>query len=182
MPSIIERGTVVPMFSCNPMCSQLLPLIGVVFTIFLDAAQKVKRDQRWVLLFGYFLFFISSPGSNYPQAPAQDLGMMFIPELQFACYMLNRYGLDAFPRCVSCTRRWAGDTCRFQEIRYFMRDADGKLLGISSYESSSISPPPTMEFPKKWNCKVGKEHAHCSEVPSLHQFYFSKPVLIFLSF
>ena len=39
------------------------------------------------------------------------------PELQFARCMSNRYKPDPFPRCVSCTRRWAGDTCRFQGIR-----------------------------------------------------------------
>ena len=40
-----------------------------------------------------------------------------VPELQFARCMSNRYRPDPFPRCVSCTRRWAGDTCRFQGIR-----------------------------------------------------------------
>ncbi|KIJ94799.1 hypothetical protein K443DRAFT_349151 [Laccaria amethystina LaAM-08-1] len=98
------------------------------------------------------------------RAPAQDVGVMLIPELQFACCMPNVDRLDAFPRCVSCTRRWAGDTCRFQGIRYFMHDADGKLLGISFCESSSVSPPPTMEFLKKWNSKVGKEHARRSKL------------------
>lgn len=40
-----------------------------------------------------------------------------VPELQFARCMSNRYKPDPFPRCLSCTRRWAGDTCRFQGIR-----------------------------------------------------------------
>jgi hypothetical protein len=40
-----------------------------------------------------------------------------VPELQFARCMSTRYKPDPFPRCVSCTRRWAGDTCRFQGIR-----------------------------------------------------------------
>jgi hypothetical protein len=124
---------------------------------FLDAAQQAKRDQsislasggRYSLAISRFLYL------QQVQAPAQDLGVTLMPELQFACCMSNRYRPDAFPRCVSCTRRWAGDTCRFQGIRYFMHNADGKLLGISFCESSSISPPPTMEFLKKWNRKVG---------------------------
>ena len=140
-----------------------------IHTIFLrcdtEGATRPEHFSRWkcVSLFGYFSLLISSAGSNSPQAPGQDLGV-YIPELQFARCMSNRYKLEAFPRCVSCTRRWAGDTCRFQGIRYFMRNADGKLLGISFNESHSVSPTPTMEFPKRWNRKVEMEHVRPSKV------------------
>jgi len=101
---------------------------------------------------------------HLPQAPGQDRGATFIPELQSKRCSSNQYKLEAFPHCVACTRRQAGDTCRFQGIRYFMRDADGKLLGISFNESHSVSPTLTMEFPKRWNRKVEMEHVRPSKV------------------
>jgi hypothetical protein len=66
----------------------------------------------------------AGPSQPQPQPPAQyalnngppNPGKL-VPELQFARCMSNRYKPDPFPRCVSCTRRWAGDTCRFQGIR-----------------------------------------------------------------
>jgi len=171
---------VVPMFSCNPMCYLLhnCSLLSVWDSqyFFRCCTEGETRPEhfsccRWVLLFGYFSFFISLPSSNSPQVPAWE-GVTF-KSVQGRCTP---------PRFVSCTCRWAGDICQFQEIRYFLRDADGKLLGISFCESSLISLLLTIVFPKKWNCKVGKEHACCLKVPSLRQFYFSKPVLIFPPF
>ncbi|KAH9483086.1 Lysine-specific demethylase 3A [Psilocybe cubensis] len=76
-------------------------------------------------------------------------GSQYIPELQFARCMSNRYKKEDFPRCVSCTRRWAGDTCRFQGIRYFLRDSQRKLCGVSFNEVGHSATP--MEFPSKWN-------------------------------
>jgi hypothetical protein len=71
------------------------------------------------------------PPANHPFDPSQQAGPSnplgypiesfpsdkLSPELQSARCMSNRYKPDPFPRCVSCTRRWAGDTCRFQGIR-----------------------------------------------------------------
>ena len=59
-------------------------------------------------------------GPSQPQQYALEGAVSpdkLVPELQFARCMSNRYRPDPFPRCVSCTRRWAGDTCRFQGIR-----------------------------------------------------------------
>jgi hypothetical protein len=60
-----------------------------------------------------------------------------------------------------------------------MRDADGKLLGISFCENHSVSKAPTMEFPKKWNRKVEKEHVVRSKVCPFSQFYLWKEVFDF---
>ncbi|EPQ59707.1 Clavaminate synthase-like protein [Gloeophyllum trabeum ATCC 11539] len=75
------------------------------------------------------------------------------PELQFARCMSNRYKADSFPRCVSCTRRWAGDQCRFQGIRFFLKDDQGKIVGISFVESQKPDSP-TMKFPERWNIEL----------------------------
>lgn len=72
------------------------------------------------------------------------------PELQFARCMSNRYRTEEFPRCVSCTRRWAGDTCRFQGIRFFLKDDKKNIVGISFVESHKPDGP-SMHFPGQWN-------------------------------
>jgi hypothetical protein len=71
------------------------------------------------------------------------------PELQVARCMSNRYRNEDFPRCVSCTRRWAGDTCRFQGIRFFLKNPDKNIVGISFVESKADGHH--LNFPVKWN-------------------------------
>ncbi|KZT12868.1 Clavaminate synthase-like protein [Laetiporus sulphureus 93-53] len=79
------------------------------------------------------------------------------PELQFARCMSNRYRSEEFPRCVSCTRRWAGDTCRFQGIRFFLKNDKKNIVGVSFVESQKPDSP-TMNFPAKWNIPLEKSH------------------------
>ena len=79
------------------------------------------------------------------------------PELQFARCMSNRYRSEEFPRCVSCTRRWAGDTCRFQGIRFFLKNDKKQIVGISFVENQKPDAP-TMNFPNKWNVNLEKTH------------------------
>ncbi|KAI0347428.1 hypothetical protein BDW22DRAFT_1351863 [Trametopsis cervina] len=82
---------------------------------------------------------------------------MLVPELQFARCMSNRYRMEEFPRCVSCTRRWAGDTCRFQGIRYFLKNADRNIVGISFVETQKADGP-SMNFPTQWNVPLERPH------------------------
>ncbi|KAI0677004.1 Clavaminate synthase-like protein [Trametes maxima] len=95
---------------------------------------------------------IAEEGANNPEAtgPLQ-------PELQFARCMSNRYRSEEFPRCVSCTRRWAGDTCRFQGIRFFLKNENRDIVGISFVECQKPDMP-TMNFPNKWNVNLEVEH------------------------
>ncbi|KAG9317119.1 hypothetical protein JVU11DRAFT_1310 [Chiua virens] len=79
------------------------------------------------------------------------------PELQFARCMSNRYRSEQFPRCVSCTRRWAGDTCRFQGIRFFLKDAQRNIVGISFVENQRPDAP-SMNFPVQWNVPLTEQH------------------------
>jgi lysine-specific demethylase 3 len=64
--------------------------------------------------------------------------------------MSNRYKAESFPRCVSCTRRWAGDTCRFQGIRFFLKDEKQNIVGVSFVENQKADSP-SMKFPTRWN-------------------------------
>ncbi|KIJ70383.1 hypothetical protein HYDPIDRAFT_172215 [Hydnomerulius pinastri MD-312] len=79
------------------------------------------------------------------------------PELQFARCMSNRYRSEQFPRCVSCTRRWAGDTCRFQGIRFFLKDSQRNIVGISFVENQRPDAP-SMNFPVQWNVPLTEPH------------------------
>ncbi|KDR74489.1 hypothetical protein GALMADRAFT_250463 [Galerina marginata CBS 339.88] len=115
-----------------------------------DALQKAQRNKESE---GY-----RSQTDPEHSATTMTDSMAFIPELQFARCMSNRYKKEEFPRCVSCTRRWAGDTCRFQGIRYFMRDAQRNLRGISFTERNSVTQVPIMDFPTRWNRKFEEEH------------------------
>ncbi|KAF5336944.1 hypothetical protein D9611_002886 [Ephemerocybe angulata] len=80
-----------------------------------------------------------------------------VKELQFARCMSNRYKVDDFPRCVSCTRRWAGDTCRFQGIRTFVKDVNRQIIGMG-FNSAKQSEVPVLHFPKVWNVPLQQEH------------------------
>ena len=95
---------------------------------------------------------VGEDGTSNPEA-----GGPLQPELQFARCMSNRYRSEEFPRCVSCTRRWAGDTCRFQGIRFFLKNQNRDIVGISFVESQKPDAP-TMNFPNKWNVSLEKEH------------------------
>ncbi|TDL29141.1 hypothetical protein BD410DRAFT_757791 [Rickenella mellea] len=83
-------------------------------------------------------------------------GVVFA-ELQFARCMSNRYKSDEFPRCVSCTRRWAGDTCRFQGIRFLIRDDKRQLIGVS-FATDQVAESPAMALPAKWNVDLQPHH------------------------
>ncbi|KAJ4472037.1 hypothetical protein J3R30DRAFT_1021976 [Lentinula aciculospora] len=76
-----------------------------------------------------------------------------IPELQTARCMSSKYKPEDFPRCVSCTRRWAGDTCRFQGIRIFMKNEKKEVVGMG-FANNQKAEKPAMDFPKKWNASL----------------------------
>lgn len=78
-------------------------------------------------------------------------------ELQYARCMSKRYDHHPFPRCVACTRRWAGDTCRFQGIRFFLKDDGGKTHG-TSFVVSQKQDSPTLTFPIAWDIPLDSTH------------------------
>jgi len=103
------------------------------------------------------------------QQPGAEASGPLHPELQFARCMSNRYRSEQFPRCVSCTRRWAGDTCRFQGIRFFLKDPQRNIVGISFVETQKPDAP-SMNFPNKWNVPLQPAHIRRTKVT---QFHFS---------
>jgi len=92
----------------------------------------------------------NSRAGNESSTGAANGNGPFHPELQFARCMSNRYKAESFPRCVSCTRRWAGDTCRFQGIRFFLKDEKQNIVGVSFVENQKADSP-SMKFPSRWN-------------------------------
>ena len=104
---------------------------------------------------------IISNGGTQPSDT--DTSGLLHPELQFARCMSNRYRSEQFPRCVSCTRRWAGDTCRFQGIRFFLKDPQRNIVGISFVETQKPDAP-SMNFPNKWNVPLQPSHIRRTKV------------------
>ena len=84
-------------------------------------------------------------------------------ELQYSRCMSNRYKNDEFPRCLSCTRRWAGDTCRFQGIRLFYRNATNELKGID-FVTAPVSASQDMAYPHQWNTEFTAHHVRLVKV------------------
>ncbi|ESK84030.1 jmjd1a protein [Moniliophthora roreri MCA 2997] len=76
------------------------------------------------------------------------------PEVQLARCMSHKYKDKPIPRCVSCTRRWAGDTCRFQGIRVFIKNTDGNVVGFG-FAKQQKEELPSMQFPTVWNVDLG---------------------------
>ena len=103
----------------------------------------------------------SAANTDRDNALVHNGAVALVPELQYARCMSNRYKGEQFSRCVSCTRRWAGDTCRFQGIRYLLRGPDKKVSCISFREHHlQTADPPVMHFPTSWNRTFKKEHVN----------------------
>ncbi|KIY45127.1 hypothetical protein FISHEDRAFT_49906 [Fistulina hepatica ATCC 64428] len=82
-------------------------------------------------------------------------------ELQEARCMSNKYKQDEIPRCVSCTRRYQGDTCRFLGVRYFFKSASGKFSGMG-FRSTPVTPL-NVRFPQRWNVPLTTAHIHVTQ-------------------
>lgn len=93
-----------------------------------------------------------------PAPHNQPLNGKWFPELQYARCMSARYKADPFPRCVSCTRRWAGDTCRFQNIRILLRDSNKTLWAVGFQDLNAKTHGAQMMYPDQWNVKLEKMH------------------------
>ncbi|KAL0062643.1 hypothetical protein AAF712_010480 [Marasmius tenuissimus] len=87
-------------------------------------------------------------------------------EVQSARCMSSKYKKEEFPRCVSCTRRWAGDTCRFQGVRLFMKDSKGETVGVA-FVNHQREEAPVMQFPEEWNEKLGWDIIRRTKVKNL---------------
>ncbi|KZP21752.1 hypothetical protein FIBSPDRAFT_953511 [Athelia psychrophila] len=130
-----------------------------------EAAQIAAQSARLMPHVSY-----SQPGSDPAKAlhivdgeSCGDGSEPLHPELQFARCMSNRYKNEQFPKCVSCTRRWAGDTCRFQGIRFFLKNKEGTIVGISFVENQKPDAP-AMAFPTEWNVPLEITHIRRTKV------------------
>ncbi|KAJ7367835.1 Jmjd1a protein [Mycena albidolilacea] len=112
------------------------------------------------------MYTIEKKGKNRDDAPHRVVPVKFsndtnlFREDQMSRCMSSRYKSDEYPKCVSCTRRWAGDTCRFQNLRSFFRDSNGNLVGVSFTEKQEDEKMPKMEYPDKWNVPLDQGHLH----------------------
>ncbi|KAF8211605.1 Clavaminate synthase-like protein [Mycena galopus ATCC 62051] len=113
------------------------------------------------------MYAVVKPSGKYRDDGAHRIVPVKIPnvtnlftEYQTSRCMSSRYKSDEYPKCVSCIRRWAGDTCRFQNLRHFFRDSTGSLVGMSFTEKEDVEKMPKMEYPDNWNIPLDKSHLH----------------------
>ncbi|KAK0479354.1 hypothetical protein IW261DRAFT_1480371 [Armillaria novae-zelandiae] len=89
--------------------------------------------------------------------PTNQVNGQLVPELQLARCMSTRYRSSEFSRCVSCSRRKAGDTCRFQGVRYFLKDEKGTFMGMS-FATKPLGARPIIKYPMTWNIPLSDEY------------------------
>lgn len=104
--------------------------------------------------------------------PPAQLGAPLTPERQAARCMSAKYRSDKISRCLSCTRRWAGDTCRFQGVRIFYRAPDGSVDFVSFTQNPMDTVKP-VTFPTKWNIPFSEEHRKITQVMKFSLIYIS---------
>jgi lysine-specific demethylase 3 len=95
-----------------------------------------------------------------PEPTPRSRSKLWVPEVQYARCMSTKYKDIPFSRCVSCTRRWAGDTCRFQNLRYFLKDkAEDNYPAFAFAEYHHTRPIRSKhEYPQSWNVNLTIEH------------------------
>ncbi|KAI5122159.1 hypothetical protein M0805_007058 [Coniferiporia weirii] len=148
-----------------PFQNGQLPLLDPHITMQLGYGVSVMPIQEGVPIiraigFPYPIQMHSlGPGMPVALAAAQNQHQAnLFPELQFARCMSARYRSDAFPRCVSCTRRWAGDTCRFQNIRILLRDTNKNLIAVGFQSLLAKCEGTQLVYPEKWNVNLERSH------------------------
>lgn len=82
-----------------------------------------------------------------------------VPELQQARCMSARYKHEKFTKCLSCTRRWAGDTCRFQNLRLWLRNKETGQAQGTSFTKAVVVKQQEMRYPRNWNVELLSQHA-----------------------
>ncbi|TFY75292.1 hypothetical protein EWM64_g8720 [Hericium alpestre] len=96
-----------------------------------------------------------------PSGAALAAGELY-PELQTSTCRSSRYENEEFPRCIACVRRAAGDTCRFQDIRYLCKDPDTWVVKNVSFVNERTADP-HLDFPLKWNVPLESAHTRTTK-------------------
>lgn len=100
--------------------------------------------------------------NNRPPTPlANDVQPR--PVLQTSKCSASIYKSEKHLRCTACVKKKAGDTCRFQFIRFFLRDESGNVVGVSFLGPQRVDPSP-MDFPNQWNIPLDESHLNLVKV------------------
>jgi lysine-specific demethylase 3 len=96
--------------------------------------------------------------SSSRQATEDDYENLILSlDFQTSRCQSTRYHTESFPRCTACIRRQAGDGCRFQDIRAFLRDYKGELVAFA-FPGHRKPEAPSLDFPSQWNVPLLNEH------------------------
>ncbi|KAL1749824.1 hypothetical protein FB107DRAFT_224897, partial [Schizophyllum commune] len=69
-------------------------------------------------------------------------------EQQVGCCTTGKAAASGVPKCITCSRRLAGDTCRFQGIRWFGLDQDENIVTVGFKDVGTVS---GLLYPDRWN-------------------------------
>ncbi|KAA1472527.1 Clavaminate synthase-like protein [Dentipellis sp. KUC8613] len=107
----------------------------------------------------------SSAASSLPQDEEKNM----IMEIQTSRCSSTKYEGSEYrdiPRCISCIRRQAGDTCRFMGIRCLVRNAQTsdpeRRMCTFNFEHSGEGP--RFEYPTSWNVKSHETYLQRTKV------------------
>ncbi|KAL1711512.1 hypothetical protein EV715DRAFT_215224, partial [Schizophyllum commune] len=75
-------------------------------------------------------------------------------ERQVGCCTTGKAAAQGVPKCMTCARRLEGDTCRFQGIRCFGIDRDGKIVTVAFKDDGTVS---DLLYPDRWQVEPTQE-------------------------
>jgi lysine-specific demethylase 3 len=124
----------------------------------------VSRSDPSFERFSYYAV-LYDVDTQTPREPSDNISWSggMTKELQATRCMSQRYKDERFPRCVACTRRWAGDTCRFQGVRFLLRDSEKRVVATSFVELHQAVSPKLM-YPTKWSGSLKKQDIETTKV------------------
>ncbi|TFY68723.1 hypothetical protein EVG20_g3448 [Dentipellis fragilis] len=118
---------------------------------------------------------VSAPRSSSAAAsssPRHEESHMIMEIQSSRCYSSKYEGTEYkdVPRCISCIRRRAGDTCRFMGIRFFVHNAQTSdpERRIYTFNNEHSDEGPRFEFPTTWNIKFHETHLRRTKVAIAH--------------
>ncbi|KAK0485497.1 hypothetical protein EDD18DRAFT_1293050 [Armillaria luteobubalina] len=89
--------------------------------------------------------------------PTNHASGQLVSEKQELRCRSTRYRSQGSYSCVSCIQRKAGDTCRFQGIRYFLKDEKGSFKD-TIFLSKPFGARPVIKYPTTWNIPFSDEY------------------------
>ncbi|KAF7776524.1 hypothetical protein Agabi119p4_4917 [Agaricus bisporus var. burnettii] len=101
----------------------------------------------------------SGTGDNNPNNGLYEpeKAILLQPESQSLPCSGDEYRFQQLNQCVSCAEHRTDDTCRFQNIRFLLKNKQSDIVGIS-FAEGRFRNAPKMKFPMRWNIPLMETH------------------------